>query len=81
MKTSPITTRLNKNTMEKLEKLSVATKRSKSFLVSEAVARYLSEEEWQILAISEGIEQAEQGLFVSDEKVRQFFQERGVVED
>ena len=37
MPSLPITTRLDKETIEKLEKLADATKRSKSFLVAEAV--------------------------------------------
>ncbi|MBW2633057.1 MAG: ribbon-helix-helix protein, CopG family [Deltaproteobacteria bacterium] len=81
MKTLPITARLNQDTVEKLEKLSGATKRSKSFLVSEAVSRYLKEEEWQILAIEEGLKQAEKGRFASDEEVTQFFKDRGDIEN
>jgi len=48
MPSLPITTRLDKNTVEKLEKFSEATKRSKSFLVAEAVDTYLREQEGQV---------------------------------
>ena len=51
MPSLPITTRLDKEAIEKLEKLADATKRSKSFLVAEAVDRYLHEQEWQVAAI------------------------------
>jgi len=80
MATSPITTRLDKTSMEKLEKLSTATKRSKSFLVAEAVAKYLSEQEWQIDAIMDGLEQADRGIFAADSEVRNFFKQRGAIE-
>ena len=80
MATSPITTRLDKASMEKLEKLSTATKRSKSFIVAEAVALYLSEQEWQIEAIMDGLDQAERGVFAADSEVRKLFKKRGVIE-
>ena len=80
MATSPITTRLDKASMEKLEKLSTATKRSKSFIVAEAVALYLSEQEWQIEAIMDGLDQAERGVFAAYSEVRKLFKKRGVIE-
>jgi len=82
MSSLPITTRLDKETFEKLEKLSHATKRSKSFLVAEAVDKYLREQEWQVEAIKKGLEQAERGKFAEDDEVRKFFEKRGIaVED
>jgi predicted transcriptional regulator len=82
MPSSPITTRLNKETIEKLEKLANATKRSKSFLVAEAVDRYLHEQLWQVSAIKDGLQQAENGQFSADNEVREFFKKRGVaIED
>ncbi len=82
MPSLPITTRLDKETIEKLEKLADATKRSKSFLVAEAVDRYLHEQDWQVSAIKEGLQQAEKGQFAADNEVREFFKKRGVaIED
>jgi predicted transcriptional regulator len=73
MPSLPITTRLDKNTVEKLEKLSEATKRSKSFLVSEAVDKYLREQECQVEATIKGLEQAEKGQFAAIKEVREVF--------
>ena len=82
MPSSPITTRLTKETIEKLEKLSIATQRSKSFLVAEAVDKYLSDQEWQVEDIKKGLEQAEKDEFAADNDVRDFFRKRGIaVED
>jgi RHH-type transcriptional regulator, rel operon repressor / antitoxin RelB len=82
MPSIPITTRLDKDTIEKLEKLAGATKRSKSFLVAEAVDKYLREQEWQVDAIKEGVLQAEKGDFATDNEVREFFKTRGIaIED
>ena len=82
MPSLPITTRLDKETIEKLQKLADATKRSKSFLVAEAVDRYLHEQDWQVSAIKEGLQQAQKGQFAADNEVREFFKKRGVaIED
>jgi RHH-type rel operon transcriptional repressor/antitoxin RelB len=82
MPSLPITTRLDKETIEKLEKLADATKRSKSFLVAEAVDRYLHEQDWQVSAIKDSLQQAENGQFTADNEVREFFKKRGVaIED
>jgi predicted transcriptional regulator len=79
MPSVPITTRLDKVTIEKLEKLSQVTKRSKSFLVAEAVDKYLQEQDWQVEAIKKGLDQAENGHFAADSEVREFFKMQGVV--
>lgn len=81
MPSTPITSRLDQKTYKKLNKLAKATKRSKSFLVAEAVDKYLQEQEWQIAAIKEGLKQADNGDFASDSEVRKFFSERRIIED
>jgi predicted transcriptional regulator len=78
MPSSPITTRLTKETIEKLEKLSQATQRSKSFLVAEAVDKYLSDQEWHVEAIKTGLEQADKGEFAAENDLRDFFKKRGI---
>ena len=78
MPSLPITTRLDKETIEKLQKLADATKRSKSFLVAEAVDRYLHEQDWQVSAIKEGLQQAQKGQFAADNEVLELFKKRGV---
>jgi predicted transcriptional regulator len=82
MSSLPITARLDKETMKKLEKLAEATRRSKSFLVAEAVNKYLREQEWQVEAIKTGLEQAGKGQFAPDAEVHRFFKDRGIaIED
>ena len=49
-----------------LDKLSQATKRSKSFLAAEAIERYLEVEAWQIKKIEQTIKEADAGDFVSE---------------
>jgi predicted transcriptional regulator len=50
--------------------------------VAEAVDRYLHEQEWQVSAIKDGLQQAKNGQFAADNEVREFFKKRGVaIED
>ena len=53
----------------RLEKLARLTRRSRSYLTNEAVERYLQEEEAFILAVEEGLAQADAGLTVPQEDV------------
>lgn len=46
---------------EQLEKLAQATGRTRSFLAVDALRRYVSQEEWQINAISSALERADNG--------------------
>ena len=63
----PATTsvRLTDEARAKLAALTAATGRSQSWLLSEAIARYLEEEAWQLQAIEEGLQDADGGRLVS----------------
>lgn len=73
-----VTTRLDPETQNKLDQLAKATDRSRSWLVADAVRRYVTEESWQIAAIEEGVRQADAGDFATKEEVRAAFAEWGV---
>jgi predicted transcriptional regulator len=78
METVPVSGRVDKIVSEKLELLAKATTRTRSFLIGEAIKTYVEEQSWQIEAIKKGVEQANQGKFASDEKVRKTFAKYGV---
>ena len=67
---SVITVRVDAETKKKLEKMAQATARTKSFLIADAIEEYLSVNEWQIEAIEEGIQQADEGHLISHEEIR-----------
>ncbi len=73
-----VTTRIDAETQNKLEQLAKATDRSRSWLVADAVRRYVVEESWQVAAIEEGVRQADAGDFATDEEVKAAFAEWGV---
>ncbi len=78
MESIPVSSRVGKTVSEKLDMLSKATSRSRSFLISEAIKTYVEDQAWQIEAIKEGVEQANQGKFASNDKVRKTFAKFGV---
>jgi predicted transcriptional regulator len=59
--TGTLTIRLPKEYLERLDTLAVSTRRSKSSLAREAMAAYLSVQEGQAGAISQGVEAADAG--------------------
>lgn len=54
----------------RLDALSVATRRSKSFLANEAIERYLSAEESFVASVEEGIADIKAGRVMSTEELR-----------
>ena len=66
MESAVLTLRVDTKIKSKLDKLSEATKRSKSFLAAEAIERYLEVEAWQIKEIKQAIKEADAGDLVSD---------------
>jgi predicted transcriptional regulator len=73
-----ISTRIDTETTNKLERLAKATSRSKSFLVAQAIHCYIDEQLWQIEAIEEGIREADAGNFADDAQVKEAFGRWGV---
>lgn len=68
-----MTIRLEPETKSRLEKLSAATHRSKSFLAAAAVREFIETNEWQIAEIKNAIEEADNGDFASDQEVQAVF--------
>jgi len=69
----PVTVRLEPELVEKLDALAEATARSRSFLLSEAIAQYVAVNEWQVQKIKEAVAAADRGEFASDQEVQRVF--------
>jgi len=65
-----MTIRLKPDLKTRLDKLSAATNRSKSFLAAEAVREFIEVNEWQIEEIEKAVEEADAGDFASEQEVR-----------
>jgi RHH-type rel operon transcriptional repressor/antitoxin RelB len=61
--------RLRKSLKAKLASLSRATGRSQTFLAEEAIEAYCDLQSWQMAAIHEGIQDADEGRLHSTEEV------------
>jgi predicted transcriptional regulator len=68
-----MTIRLEPDLKSRLDKLSVATRRSKSFLAAEAVREFIELNEWQIEEIRDAVREADSGDFASDQEVQAVF--------
>lgn len=71
--TDTVTVRLESELKQRLESLSEATQRSKSFLAAAAIRDYVDLNEWQVQEIGKAIGEADRGEFASDERVREVF--------
>ncbi len=65
-----MTIRLEPAVKDRLDRLSQATRRSKSFLAAEAIREYVETNEWQIREIRAALAEADAGNFASDSDVK-----------
>lgn len=65
-----MTVRLEATIKDRLDRLAEATHRSKSYLAAEAIAEYVSVNEWQIREIQQALSEADEGDFAADEDVK-----------
>jgi predicted transcriptional regulator len=59
LKAANVTVRVKPTTKKRLESLAIATKRSKSYIIEEALELYLDVNEWQIAGIAQALAEAE----------------------
>ncbi len=72
MTSTTLTIRVDETDKARLDALARSTGRSRSVLAAEAIAEYLSVNEWQIEAIRTAIAETERGETISHEAVRQW---------
>jgi RHH-type rel operon transcriptional repressor/antitoxin RelB len=73
-----MTIRLEPELKSRLDKLSAATHRSKSFLAAEAVREFVELNEWQIDEIKAAVKEADTGDFASEQEIRAVYSKWGV---
>ena len=66
-----LTLRLDPKLGKQLDKLAVATRRSRSFLIAEAIREYVALNQWQIGEIQKAVTEANRGDFASEKEVQQ----------
>jgi predicted transcriptional regulator len=55
------TIRMDANTLKRLDGIAQAMSRSRTWVLSQAIERYLDYEEWFVSAVSDGLKEAEKG--------------------
>ena len=73
-----MTIRLEAELKTRLDKLSLATHRSRSFLAAEAVREFIELNEWQIGEVEKAIKEADAGDFATDQEARKIFNKWGI---
>jgi RHH-type transcriptional regulator, rel operon repressor / antitoxin RelB len=73
--TTVVTARIDAALKAKLEALARSTKRSKSYLATEAIAAYVEQNEWQIAEIESGIAELERGEAISGEEAERRYKQ------
>lgn len=68
-RTSTLTIRVDQDTKDRLEAAAARQKRSKAFLVTQAIDEYLRAQEWQEARIREALASVERGEGVSHDAV------------
>jgi RHH-type rel operon transcriptional repressor/antitoxin RelB len=66
-----LTLRLDAKLKTRLDRLSKATQRSRSFVAAEAIREYVALNEWQIGEIRKALGEADRGEFASSREVQQ----------
>ena len=72
MSSTTITVRLEGEVKHRLDRLAVYTRRSKSFLASEAIREFVENNEWQIAETRAALKEADAGDFASERDVKKF---------
>jgi len=75
--TETLSIRLDAEVKKRLDALASRSKRSKSYLASEAIAAYVEAEEWQLGEILQGIDDLGRGHTVSHEKAARWLRSWG----
>ena len=65
-----LTLRLDSKLKSRLDRLSKATQRSRSFVAAEAIREYVTLNEWQIGEIRKALGEADRGEFATPQEVR-----------
>jgi predicted transcriptional regulator len=61
MVSKTVSIRLKPDTLEKLDGLAAATQRSRAWLMTHAIERYVATEAWQVAAIQQAVDELEKG--------------------
>lgn len=68
--------RMDEEKLKRLDKLAGITRRSRGWLINEAVDRYLSYEEWYLKAVEAGMDDAKAGRLTPHEDIKKEWEDK-----
>jgi predicted transcriptional regulator len=72
------TIRLDNDTLGRIDGLANALSRSRSWVINQAIERFLDYEEWFVQEVKDGLDEVARGEIATDEEVTAMFREWGV---
>jgi len=72
------TVRMDEDILSRIDGLATELKRSRSWVIKEAIERFLDYEEWYIQEVRKGIDEVSRGEIATPEEVRYRFRKHGV---
>lgn len=73
MEKSNVTVRLDREKIARLDQFAASADRDRSYLIKEAIDRYLDEKQWQADEVRKAIAEADAGQFVPEAEIEQLF--------
>ena len=70
--------RMDAEKLARVDNLARAVNRSRAWVINQAVDRYLEYEEWFVRQVQQGVKEADQGNFATDEEVDKRLSKWGV---
>jgi len=70
--------RIDESTMERIDGLAGTLNRSRSWVVKQAIARFLEYEEWFVQEVQEGLKEVDRGEVATPAQVKARFKKWGV---
>ena len=74
----PTTVRIADNILGRLDGLAETLNRSRSWMINQAIEKFVDYEEWFVQEIQAGLKEVEQGRIATDKEVAQAFGKWGI---
>ena len=72
------TIRINNDTLGRIDGLANTLSRSRSWVINQAIERFLDYEEWFVQEVKKGLDEVERGEIATDDEVAARFRKWGV---
>ena len=72
------TIRIDNDTLGRIDGLANTLSRSRSWVINQAIERFLDYEEWFVQEVKDGLDEVERGEIATDEEVAATFRKWGV---